>query len=238
MVIHRDLKPANLMIGGGPFEGGSRSVAQKTGFVKIADFGLAKGQAATSLSTICGTPQYVAPEVIAKGAKSGFHSYKLSCDVWSCGVILFVLLGGYPPFYDESEPRLFDKIRWVWRAGEGSSVLTFITPKPPQTPTNPCAHGRRGAYSFNDPVWEQISDSAKELIKRCLTLDPALRPTCEDVSRSLVCVWAGVWAPEEHWRRGPQCMLGCWDSWNLQACRPRLHPYLRGGRPVLGNHML
>ncbi|RMZ54148.1 hypothetical protein APUTEX25_005304 [Auxenochlorella protothecoides] len=139
-IAHRDLKLENLLMAKrGDIMG-----------VKIADFGLAKGQAATSLSTICGTPQYVAPEVIAKGAKSGFHSYKLSCDVWSCGVILFVLLGGYPPFYDESEPRLFDKIR-------------------------------RGAYSFNDPVWEQISDSAKELIKRCLTLDPALRPTCEDI---------------------------------------------------------
>lgn len=45
VVIHRDLKPANLMIGGVPFEGGSRAVAQKTGFVKIADFGLSRSLA-------------------------------------------------------------------------------------------------------------------------------------------------------------------------------------------------
>ena len=45
MVIHRDLKPANLMIGGVPFDGGSRAIAQKTGFVKIADFGLSRSLA-------------------------------------------------------------------------------------------------------------------------------------------------------------------------------------------------
>ena len=136
-IAHRDLKLENLLLA----ERGD--IAR----VKIADFGLAKGGAATSLSTICGTPQYVAPEVIAKGARSGFHSYDLACDIWSCGVILFVLLGGYPPFYDESEPRLFDKIR-------------------------------RGSYSFDDPVWQHVSDSAKDLIRRLLNLDPKQRPAC------------------------------------------------------------
>lgn len=139
-IAHRDLKLENLLL------------AEKGDItrVKIADFGLAKGGGQSALSTICGTPQYVAPEVIAKGARSGFHSYDLSCDIWSCGVILFVLLGGYPPFYDESEPRLFDKIR-------------------------------RGYFTFDDPVWKEISDGAKNLIKRMLTVDPKKRPTSTEV---------------------------------------------------------
>lgn len=134
-IAHRDLKLENLLMAKrGDIMG-----------VKIADFGLAKGQAATSLSTICGTPQYVAPEVIAKGAKSGFHSYKLSCDVWSCGVILFVLLGGYPPFYDESEPRLFDKIRWVWWGRRGLRCADLHHPQAaadPHQPMRPWQAGR------------------------------------------------------------------------------------------------
>jgi serine/threonine protein kinase len=97
-IVHRDLKLENLLL----------SKPGDIGTIKIADFGLAKSQAA-ALSTICGTPQYVAPEVIQGGREP--YTYGAECDLWSCGVILFILLGGYPPFYDESEPRLFKKIR-------------------------------------------------------------------------------------------------------------------------------
>lgn len=97
-IVHRDLKLENLLL-----------VNKKDiSHVKIADFGLARRYAGPSaLTTICGTPQYVAPEII----KGGPARYGPECDLWSAGVILFILLGGYPPFYDESEPRLFEKIR-------------------------------------------------------------------------------------------------------------------------------
>lgn len=49
--------------------------------------------------------------------QGGPARYGPECDLWSAGVILFILLGGYPPFYDESEPRLFEKIRWAARLG-------------------------------------------------------------------------------------------------------------------------
>jgi len=98
-IVHRDLKLENLLL----TKKGDLST------IKIADFGLAKKYAQSQLSTICGTPQYVAPEVIRGGSTP--YTYTKKCDLWSCGIILFILLGGYPPFYDESEPKLFRKIR-------------------------------------------------------------------------------------------------------------------------------
>jgi calcium/calmodulin-dependent protein kinase I len=99
-IVHRDLKLENLLL----VNPGDISA------IKIADFGLAKKYAGSVvLSTICGTPQYVAPEVI-KGGRDPY-TYGKECDLWSLGIILYILLGGYPPFWDESEPRLFAKIR-------------------------------------------------------------------------------------------------------------------------------
>ncbi|PSC73989.1 CAMK CAMK1 kinase [Micractinium conductrix] len=97
-IVHRDLKLENLLL----VRKGDIS------HIKIADFGLARRyMGSLAMTTVCGTPQYVAPEII----KGGPASYGPECDLWSAGVILFILLGGYPPFYDESEPRLFEKIR-------------------------------------------------------------------------------------------------------------------------------
>jgi serine/threonine protein kinase len=63
---------------------------------------------ATPMETICGSPQYVAPEVLQ--AVEGFK-YGKECDLWSAGVILFCLLGGYHPFESDHEPVLFKKIQ-------------------------------------------------------------------------------------------------------------------------------
>jgi len=73
------------------------------------------------MSTIVGTPQYVAPEII-RGIPG--MSYSVAVDMWSAGVILFILLGGYPPFYAKTDAQLFAQIRqgrWdfddpVWRS--------------------------------------------------------------------------------------------------------------------------
>ena len=76
-----------------------------SGTIKIADFGLSKlfteGQA---LQTICGSPQYVAPEVLAVGPASG-SSYTPAVDCWSIGIILYILLSGFSPFDDSVSER-------------------------------------------------------------------------------------------------------------------------------------
>lgn len=92
-IVHRDLKPENLLID-----------AEKN--VKIADFGLSNIMTdGNFLKTSCGSPNYAAPEVISGKLYAGPE-----VDVWSCGVILYVLLVGRLPFDDDYIPALFKKI--------------------------------------------------------------------------------------------------------------------------------
>uniref|UniRef100_A0A0D9V5W9 non-specific serine/threonine protein kinase n=1 Tax=Leersia perrieri TaxID=77586 RepID=A0A0D9V5W9_9ORYZ len=95
-VFHRDLKPENLLV-------------DENGDLKVSDFGLAAGRdqfgADGMLHTFCGTPAYVAPEVLRRRGYYGARA-----DIWSCGVILFALMAGYLPFYDRSLMLLYRKI--------------------------------------------------------------------------------------------------------------------------------
>jgi len=96
-VVHRDLKPENLIY------------LNKTDDspIKITDFGLAKFRANQNVDmhTACGTPGYVAPEVL-KGEK-----YDKAVDLWSLGVILYILLCGFPPFYHQNTNMLYKQIK-------------------------------------------------------------------------------------------------------------------------------
>jgi len=95
-VAHRDLKPENLLL----------TSENDDSSIKIADFGFAKRvKAPKSLTTQCGTPGYVASEILEG------KPYDTQADMWSIGVIVYILLGGYPPFIESNQRTLFRKIR-------------------------------------------------------------------------------------------------------------------------------
>uniref|UniRef100_A0A8C1GH88 non-specific serine/threonine protein kinase n=1 Tax=Cyprinus carpio TaxID=7962 RepID=A0A8C1GH88_CYPCA len=94
-IVHRDLKPENLLY----------YSMEEDSNIMISDFGLSKIEdSASVMSTACGTPGYVAPEVLAQ------KPYSKAVDCWSIGVISYILLCGYPPFYDENDAKLFEQI--------------------------------------------------------------------------------------------------------------------------------
>ncbi|XP_043198885.1 calcium/calmodulin-dependent protein kinase type 1-like isoform X1 [Amphibalanus amphitrite] len=93
-VVHRDLKPENLLY----------FSPDEDSKIMISDFGLSKMEDSGIMATACGTPGYVAPEVLAQ------KPYGKAVDVWSIGVIAYILLCGYPPFYDENDANLFAQI--------------------------------------------------------------------------------------------------------------------------------
>jgi len=135
-IVHRDLKPENILL---------ESEASDAK-IKIADFGLARVMTNKDvMKTACGTPGYVAPEVLQnKGYQGG------GLDIWSAGVVLYILLCGFPPFYEEELPALFDQII-------------------------------KGKYDFPSPWWDAISSTAKDLVKKCLTVDVSKRFTAQQV---------------------------------------------------------
>lgn len=109
--------------------------------VKIVDFSFAKRVLyPNALQTQCGTEGYVAPEVLEHRP-----AYDVQCDMWSCGVCLYILLGGYRPF-----------------RGEGAEVMRSI---------------RYGEYKFHKRYWSDVSEDAKILIARMLTVNPIGRIT-------------------------------------------------------------
>ncbi|XP_046440388.1 calcium/calmodulin-dependent protein kinase type 1-like isoform X2 [Daphnia pulex] len=132
-VVHRDLKPENLLY----------YCPDEDSKIMISDFGLSKMEDSGIMATACGTPGYVAPEVLAQ------KPYGKAVDVWSIGVISYILLCGYPPFYDESDANLFAQIL-------------------------------KGEFEFDSPYWDEISDSAKDFIRRLMCVDVNKRFTCRE----------------------------------------------------------
>ncbi|XP_027345145.1 CBL-interacting serine/threonine-protein kinase 12-like isoform X2 [Abrus precatorius] len=124
-VYHRDLKPENLLL-------------DENGNLKVSDFGLSAVSDQIRqdglFHTFCGTPAYVAPEVLAR---KGYDGAKV--DIWSCGVVLFVLMAGYLPFHDRNVMAMYKKIykgefrcpRWF--SGELISLLSRLLDTNPET---------------------------------------------------------------------------------------------------------
>ncbi|KAH0627206.1 hypothetical protein JD844_002683, partial [Phrynosoma platyrhinos] len=139
-IVHRDLKPENLLVQRNP---------DKTTTLKLADFGLAK-QVTKPIFTVCGTPTYVAPEILAE------NGYGLEVDMWATGVILYILLCGFPPFrsHERDQEELFQIIQL-------------------------------GHFEFLSPYWDNISAAAKDLINRLLVVEPKKRYTAQQVLQHL-----------------------------------------------------
>ncbi len=90
-IIHRDIKPENML-----FEKGSN-------LIKIIDFGIATAKKTDKLTERLGTPYYIAPEILCK-------SYDEKCDLWSCGVILYMIIFGSPPFSGADEVEIMRNV--------------------------------------------------------------------------------------------------------------------------------
>ncbi|EDQ90863.1 uncharacterized protein MONBRDRAFT_23949 [Monosiga brevicollis MX1] len=136
-IVHRDLKPENLLC----------STMDASARIVISDFGLAVQLGPDEhLKQSCGTPGYAAPEVVAR------KPYRFEPDVFSAGVILYILLCGYPPFYsdDDNDQELFN------------ATL-------------------KGDWCFEDGDWTEVSKTAMELISDMMTLDASRRPTVADI---------------------------------------------------------
>lgn len=141
-IAHRDLKPENLLY--------DQQGPDAT--LKLTDFGFAKSVSSLkSLQTPCYTPYYVAPEVL------GPEKYDKSCDMWSLGVIMYILLCGYPPFY----------------SNHGMAISPGMKKRI-----------RNGQYEFPAPEWNRVSDDAKNLIRGLFKTDPDQRHSIDDVMRN------------------------------------------------------
>jgi len=137
-IVHRDLKPENLLL----------TEKSDEYDVKIIDFGLAK-QSKELMSMPCGTPGYVAPEILKR------RKYHKEVDVWSLGVITYILLCGFPPFHDDGNnlKNLYKQIR-------------------------------AGKYSFPKKYWSNISKEAILLIKQMLQVKPRIRITAHKITKN------------------------------------------------------
>lgn len=119
--------------------------------VKLADFGLAKIIGEESFTTtLCGTPSYVAPEILAE---TRHRKYTKAVDIWSLGVVMYICLCGFPPFSDELTSREF--------------------------PYTLSQQIREGKFDYPSPYWDSVGDPALDLIDSMLVVDPLKRFTVD-----------------------------------------------------------
>ena len=132
-IVHRDLKPENLLY----------LNKDENSPIKVIDFGMSKRfDSKTYMSEKVGTAYYISPEVL-------HGKYDEKCDIWSAGVILYIIICGYPCFNGEDDDEIFEAIQ-------------------------------KGKIAFPSPEWDDVSDDAKQLIKK-MCCSPEKRLTAEQV---------------------------------------------------------
>ncbi|XP_053469437.1 serine/threonine-protein kinase DCLK3 [Ictalurus furcatus] len=151
-IAHRDIKPENLLVQ--RHSNGSINL-------KLADFGLAM-VVTEPVFTVCGTPTYVAPEILAE------TGYGVAVDIWAMGVILFVLLSGFPPFRspERNQEELFHLIQ-------------------------------KGEVHFLSPYWDHVSEEAKDLISALLEVNPTVRLTASQTLQNSWLLHAAALSDQE-----------------------------------------
>lgn len=137
-ITHRDLKPENILL----------TTDDNETLIKVTDFGLSKFVDEGSLmKTFCGTPTYLAPEVLFT---AGSGAYTRAIDCWSLGVILFIMVSGYPPFSDERKDMDLPK-----------QIMG-------------------GHYTFPEQYWQDASNEVIDLIQKLMTVDATARISLAD----------------------------------------------------------
>ncbi|XP_066921122.1 calcium/calmodulin-dependent protein kinase type IV-like [Clytia hemisphaerica] len=134
-IVHRDLKPENLLY----------ATKDEEAPLKLADFGLSKMlKHDLTMQTVCGTPGYCAPEVLLG------KNYGPEVDMWAVGVITYIMLCGYEPFYSDADDNkeMFRKIL-------------------------------KCEFKFDSPWWDEVSINAKDLVMRLIVLEPEKRLTAK-----------------------------------------------------------
>lgn len=143
---HRDIKPENFLL-----QNKSRDAE-----IKVIDFGLAKNYSDGELmKTQAGTPYYVAPQVLQR------TGYDEKCDIWSCGVICYILICGYPPFYGDSDQQILDRVKkgtfdypasdWAGHTDEVKDFINLMLTMDPKA--------RHSAEALLQHPWVQMSKS-------------------------------------------------------------------------------
>ena len=137
---HRDLKPENLLFTS------AKGIEEEKGVLKLVDFGISKEFGTQLSKTMTGTPFYVAPEIVALSFGDTTEGYGKNVDCWSAGVIMYMLLCGFPPFQSPT--------------GDMNELLALV---------------RAGDFTFPSPYWDNISDESRDLISKLLRKNPAKR---------------------------------------------------------------
>ena len=175
-VVHRDLKPENFLLAeqlkkhrkpGDPFPQ-----------VKMIDFGLAEHHKyGENFQLRAGTPYYMAPEVLNK-------SYGLECDLWSMGVILYILLSGYPPFYGDTDAEIYSAIHRGVPSNFGNKVESWLANSLGEDHLLPVKATDEPEWAdfdefFPKNEWRSVSAGSIDLIRKLLITDPKKRLTAK-----------------------------------------------------------
>ncbi|KAG5838864.1 hypothetical protein ANANG_G00228170 [Anguilla anguilla] len=158
-IVHRDLKPENLLY----------ESPREDSRILISDFGLSKMEEQGVLSTACGTPAYVAPEFLQQ------KTYGREVDLWAIGVISYILLCGYPPFYHDNDTQLyrqiveaeheFDSPYWDSISESAKDFISHLLQKDPDTRYN-CEQALQHTWISGGEVLERnIHSSVSEQIQ-------------------------------------------------------------------------